>query len=98
MATSSVGDSASEIILNILRRRKWAGLIAFAAMFSLAAPFSIFLPNIYRGTATIIVESQEATSSFVKGSMPELDTRLVTIQQELLSRARLNTLITRLNL
>jgi polysaccharide chain length determinant protein (PEP-CTERM system associated) len=67
-------------------------------MFSLAAPFSVFLPNIYRGTATVIVESQEAPSSFVKPSVPELETRLVTIQQEILSRTRLSDLIARLNL
>lgn len=98
MAGSNLGDSFLETVLNILRRRKWVGLIAFVAMFSLAAPFSVFLPNIYRGTATVIVESQEASSSFVKADVPELETRLVTIQQELLSRARLRGLVTRLNL
>jgi polysaccharide chain length determinant protein (PEP-CTERM system associated) len=72
--------------------------MASAAMFSLAAPFAIFLPDIYRGTATVIVESQEASSSFVKADVPELETRLVTIQQELLSRARLGSLIISLNL
>jgi succinoglycan biosynthesis transport protein ExoP len=98
MAVSN-SDSFVETVLNISRRRKWVGLAAFAAMFSLAAPFSVFLPDIYRGTATVIVESTEASSSqFVKADVPELETRLVTIQQELLSRARLKSLITRLNL
>jgi len=98
MAISKVGNSGLELVLEVFRRRKWVGLITFAVMFSLAAPFSVFLPDIYRGTATVIVESQEASSTFVKASVPELETRLVTIQQELLSRARLNYLITSLNL
>lgn len=98
MARSRVGESGFEVVLAILRRRKWAGLIAFAVMFSLAAPFSIFLPDIYRGSATVIIESQEAPSAFVKPSVTELETRLVTLQQELLSRRRLADLIVRLNL
>jgi polysaccharide chain length determinant protein (PEP-CTERM system associated) len=98
MALSKVGDSAIETALAVLRRRKWIGLVAFAAMFSLAAPFSVFLPYIYRGTATVIVESPETPTTFVRASVPELETRLSTIQQELLSRGRLSDLITRLNL
>jgi succinoglycan biosynthesis transport protein ExoP len=95
---SSRADSGIDLVLNVLRRRKWIGVAAFAAVFSLAAPFAVFLPDIYRGTATVIVDSQQAPSSFVRGAVPELDTRLMTIQQELLSRTRLGVLITRLNL
>src|ERR1700730_17550438 len=95
---SSRSDSGIDLVLNVLRRRKWIGVAAFAAGFSLAAPFAVFLPDIYRGTATVIVDSQQAPSSFVRGAVPELDTRLMTIQQELLSRTRLGVLITSLNL
>jgi succinoglycan biosynthesis transport protein ExoP len=98
MAQSKIGDSGLEMILNILGRRKWIGLIAFVVALSLAAPFSVFLPDIYRGTATVIVESQGNSSSFVRASMPELETRLATIQQEILSRTRLINLISTLNL
>jgi polysaccharide biosynthesis transport protein len=97
MAQSTIRDSGFDIALSVLRRRKWAGLIAFAATLSLAVPFAVFLPDVYRGVATVIVENQDA-SSLVRASVPELETRLVTIQQELLSRARLIDLITRLNL
>jgi succinoglycan biosynthesis transport protein ExoP len=98
MALSKIGESPLEIAFGVARRRKWAGLIAFAAMLSLAAPFSVFLPDIYRGTATVIVESQEAPSTLIRASVPELETRLVTIQQEILSRTRLINLIATLNL
>src|SRR5713101_4297511 len=98
MAVSKLGDSTFEHILNILRRRKWPGLITLSTVLSLATPFAVFLPDIYRASATVIVESQDAPSTFVKPSVPELETRLVTIQQELLSRTRLSDLITSLNL
>src|SRR6266545_2198047 len=98
MAHSTIRDSGFDIALSILRRRKWAGVIAFAATLSLAVPFAVFLPDIYRGVATVIVEDQDASSTFVRAAVPELETRLITIQQELLSRARLSDLIMRLNL
>ena len=86
-----------DIALSILRRRKWAGVIAFVAALSLSVPFALFLPDVYRGVATVIVEDENA-SAVVRAIVPELETRLVTIQQELLSRARLTDLIVRLNL
>jgi hypothetical protein len=97
MAQSTLRDSGVDVALSILWRRKWIGVITFVLTLSLALPFVYFLPNIYRGVATVIVENQES-SSLVHASVPELETRLVTIQQELLSRARLNDLITSLNL
>ncbi|MGZ5475751.1 MAG: GNVR domain-containing protein [Thermoanaerobaculia bacterium] len=98
MAESTIRDSGFDIALSILRRRKWPGVIAFASMLSLAVPFALFLPNIYRGVATVIVEDQDPSSTLVRASVPELETRLVTIQQELLGRTRLSDLIARFNL
>jgi len=97
MAQSTIRDSAFDVALSILRRRKWPGLIAFAATVSLALPFVYFLPSIYQGVATVIIDNQD-DSSLVRANVPELETRLVTIQQELLSRGRLSDLIARLNL
>src|SRR5712691_7297552 len=94
----SIADSGFDIALGVLKRRKWAGVIAFAATLSLALPFVVYLPDVYRGEATVIIENQDASSAFVRGAVPELETRLITIQQELLSRARLSDVITRLNL
>lgn len=98
MAQSTLSESGLHHALDVLRRRKWAGIIAFVTVLSLTAPFSVYLPDIYRATATILVEAQQASTNFVRPAMPELETRLVTIQQEILSRSRLSTLITSLNL
>src|ERR1700730_12053049 len=97
MAHSTLRDSAFDIALGILRRRRWSGVIAFVATVSLATPFVAYLPDVYRGVTTVVVENQDP-SAFVRAAVPELETRLITIQQELLSRGRLSDVIMRLNL
>ncbi|HEU4522920.1 MAG TPA: GNVR domain-containing protein [Thermoanaerobaculia bacterium] len=98
MAHSTIRESGFDVALGIIRRRKWAGLIAFAAALSLAVPFAVFLPDVYRGVVTVIVENQSTSATIVRTPLPELETRLIAIQQELLSRARLSALIRQLDL
>ena len=98
MTQSTMRDSGVDVALGIIKRRKWIGVIAFAASLSLALPFPIYLPDVYRGEATVIIENQDASSAFIRGAVPELETRLVIMQQELLSRTRLTDLIMRLKL
>jgi succinoglycan biosynthesis transport protein ExoP len=93
MAQSTIRDSGFEVALNVLRRRKWVGAIAFVTALSLAAPFAVFLPDVYRGVTTVLVENQDSSSPLVRAGVPELETRLVTIEQELLSRGLLSELI-----
>ena len=90
-------DSVLDVVLAILGRRKWVGLIALIATLSLGLPFALFLPNVYRGVATVSIENLEP-SDLVRVNVPELESRLITIQQELLSRSRLTDVVTRLNL
>ena len=84
-------------MLSILRRRIRSGLVAFIATLSLGLPFVFFLPNVYRGVATVSIEDLDS-SALIRVNVPELETRLVTIQQELLSRSRLTDLVMRLRL
>src|ERR1700757_4755501 len=97
MARSPIHDTGADVVIGILVRRKWIGLAAFAAALSLGVPFAFFLPNVYRGVATVSIEDLDA-SSVIHVNLPELETRLIAIQQELLSRARLTDLVNRLNL
>lgn len=97
MTQSMIRDSGFDLVLSILGRRKWIGLTAFVATLSLGVPFAVFLPNVYRGVTTVSIENLDA-SALIRVNVPELETRLVTIQQELLSRARLSDLVKRLNL
>src|SRR2546428_492780 len=57
------------------------------------------LPDLYRATATVIVERQQVPEAYVKASVTaELETRIERIRQELMSRARLSDLILRFDL
>lgn len=92
-------DRGVPAVLEVLRRRQWLGLAVFAGLFAPATAFVAFLPDLYRATSTVLVERQPVPESFVQPSVTDaVDTRLHTISQEILSRARLGDLIERFNL
>jgi polysaccharide chain length determinant protein (PEP-CTERM system associated) len=83
----------------IWSRRKWLALVAFALPLAAATGLISGLPNLYRSTATVLVERQQVPEAFVRPTVTnEIDTRLRTISQEILSRARLENLIDRFDL
>jgi succinoglycan biosynthesis transport protein ExoP len=87
-------------VVEALGRRKWVALLVFAAVFGAAASVARSLPDIYRATATVLVEQQQVSEAFVTASAvtAELETRIQTIEQQVMSRTRLTELISRLNL
>jgi polysaccharide chain length determinant protein (PEP-CTERM system associated) len=88
-----------EFALEVAWRRKWPALVAFAAAFAAFASVAMSLPDLYRATATVLVESQHVSEELVRTSVSsELETRIQRIRQELTSRGRLGDLITRLDL
>ncbi|MCI0545920.1 MAG: Wzz/FepE/Etk N-terminal domain-containing protein [Candidatus Rokubacteria bacterium] len=96
---ASPHGSVTDRILGALRRRKWIALVAFLVPFSALMSTIAFLPKIYRSTATVLVERQQVPESFVKATVTsELQTRLDTISQEILSRSRLQGVIERFGL
>jgi protein tyrosine kinase modulator len=88
-----------ELVLEIWRRRKWVALLVFSAVSAVVASLIIWLPDMYRAVATVLVERQQVSEAFVRPSVTaELETRIQTIRQEIMSRARLTDLITRFDL
>src|SRR5438094_6185972 len=86
-------------IVGLWRRRKWIALLAFAAPASMVLGLVTSLPNIYRSTATVLVERQQVPEAFVRPTVTgEVETRLQTMSQAILSRSRLASLISRFNL
>jgi protein tyrosine kinase modulator len=91
--------SAMEMVASVWGRRKWLAILVFALPFVAAMSLIMFMPNIYRSTATVLIERQQVPESMVKPTVTSaLETRLHTISQEILSRSRLDALVKRFNL
>jgi len=71
----------------------------FVAVLAATITATASLPDLYRATATVLVDRQEVSEAFVRPSVTaELETRIQTIHQRVTSRARLADLINRLGL
>ena len=88
-----------ETVLNMIRRRKWLAVVVFAGAFAAVLPTVKYLPDVYRSSATVLIERQQIPDDFVRSTVTSaLETRLHTISQEILSRSRLEALIDRFGL
>jgi len=91
--------SGLDVLLEVWSRRKWLAILTFMGPFVASVSLAIALPYLYRSTATLLVERPEVSETFVKSSVTsELETRLHTISQDILSRSQLQELITRFDL
>jgi polysaccharide biosynthesis transport protein len=99
MADDTVKEAGLGMLLAVWSRRKWLAILVFAAPVAAAVSLIMFLPNVYRSTATVLVDRQQVPEAFVRSTVTSaLETRLHTISQEILSRSRLEALINRLGL
>jgi len=86
-------------VLGMLRRRIWWILVP-AVVFPIASYLiSGTLPYRYTSTTLVLVEQQKVPDSFVKSTITEqLNTRLATMQEQILSRTRLQPILERFGL
>jgi protein tyrosine kinase modulator len=89
------GRSGFDRAREVGRRRLWLGLVVFSAALAGSLTLAARLPSIYRSTATVLVEHRQALETLLPG---ELEARLQTINEEILSRTRLQGLIDRFDL
>jgi polysaccharide chain length determinant protein (PEP-CTERM system associated) len=88
-----------EFWLDLWSRRKWIALLVFSVVLAGAVSVTVSLPPLYRATASVLVETQHVSEELVRSSVSaELETRLQIIREDVMSRARLGALITRLGL
>jgi polysaccharide biosynthesis transport protein len=89
----------ADAVLDVWRRRKWIGIVVFIVVFAAALAAVVSLPNLYRASATVLVERPRVSEAFVRQSVTaELETRIQTIHREIMSRTRLSEMIGKLNL
>jgi succinoglycan biosynthesis transport protein ExoP len=88
-----------ELAAHVWGRRKWLALLTFLPLATVVGCVAAFLPHLYRSTAIVLVERQQVPEDFVRSTVTSaLETRLQTINQEILSRSRLEQLISRFGL
>jgi polysaccharide chain length determinant protein (PEP-CTERM system associated) len=94
MHTGADGDHFTERLREVWSRRKWLAASVFACAAAAGVTLAMTLPDVYRATATVLVEDPRVDYTVAAG----LDRRLQLITQEILSRARLESVIYRFNL
>ena len=94
-ATSATGPA----LLVLWRRRRGWFIAVFAVAFSGAAAAIAALPDLYRGTVTLLVDPKSIVQSVEeKPQAEDAEARLRTISEQILSRAPLQALIERFDL
>ncbi len=94
LANELLGDLELRQYLEVFRRRKPWILIAALSVFTAAAAYAFFSPNLYHSETVILVDPQQVPSTLVPPTiMASVTDRLSTIRQEVLSPTRLSKLI-----
>lgn len=85
--------------LAILRRRVWFIVVPAVVVPIIAYAISLRIPPTYKSQTLVMVEGQKVPDSFVKPVVTELlNQRLATMQEQILSRTRLQPIIERFGL
>src|SRR5690349_16943344 len=80
-------------------RRRWFIAIPVVVIASATAVVSMFLPNWYRASTSILIIPQRVPENFVRPTVTaDLNERLNMITQQILSRTRLERIIQEFNL
>jgi polysaccharide chain length determinant protein (PEP-CTERM system associated) len=86
-------------ILNTLNRRKGLIVSVFIVVSSLAGYLATVLPNVYQSSALIRVTPQRVPTSFVASTVTiDLNERMQSITQEIMSRTQLEKIVQEFNL
>src|SRR6266496_143367 len=80
----------------MLRRRKTLALVPFLLVLAAIASLAWSLPSLWTGRATIMIDRQQIPEAFVKSTVTsDIESRLLTLSQEILTRARLMEIVER---
>ena len=102
MAREIMSPASDESVIvraiTILRRRALIATLAFTTVAAAAIAFAVYLPDLYRASAIVMIERPLPDGVIRPTVSNELESRLYQIRQEVLSRERLTGLIKRFNL
>ena len=97
--TSDMAEFDVKHYIGIVRRRKLLIVLTTVGMFFFSVVASRGLPNLYRAETVILVDAQQIPSNYVATTVStNVQDRLSTIQQQVMSPTRLKKMIVKLNL
>ena len=86
-------------IKEIIKRCKWWLILPFVSIVILSSLIRLILPNIYKSTATILIQSQQIPSTLVPSTVTGYaEQRIQTITQEVMSRSKILNLVKKYDL
>ena len=94
-------DAQLEIqdLKGVIRRRKKSFFIPFLLIFLFAGGVAFMLPPVYRSESMILIEGQQIPEDYVKATITSyVEESLQVIKQQVMSRAKLLSIIEQLNL
>lgn len=92
-------ELAVEEYIEIFRRRFWLILICALALLAAGVGLTWVLPPRYESQTLILIEQQTVPEDYVKPVVDQgLDARLASMKEQILSRSRLEPIITKYNL
>ena len=98
MATEDQNAGLDRLV-GMWNRRKWLATLVAVTALTATASIVMFLPDVYRSTVSVLVESQQVPQDFVKSTVTAVaERRVQTITQSILSRERLDAQIKRFGL
>lgn len=88
-----------EDVIRIIRRRRWGLIVSACTVFLLSVLVLLFWKPVYRSTATMLIEEPEIPREYVMATVTSYaEQRLQSINQRIMSSARLIEIIKRFNL
>ncbi len=85
--------------INLIIKRRWLIIIPFCLSMIVGIYLAITLPRIYEASTLILVEPQSVPANLVRAIVStDVDSRIATIKEEILSRTNLENIIERFNL
>jgi len=88
-----------EDIIKIVKRRRWGIIVPAVAVFLLSLLVLLIWTPVYRSTSTILIEEQDIPKEYVMATVTSFaEQRLQTINQRIMSTARLKEIVDRFNL
>jgi polysaccharide chain length determinant protein (PEP-CTERM system associated) len=88
-----------EDYFRILKKRAWIVIVPAVVFAAVGVGLTFFVPPQYVSQTLVLIEQQKVPDSFVKPVVTEdLNSRLASMQEQILSRSRLQPIIERFNL